>query len=75
MTIMTAENTIDRPARITRRTITSFLAGVILAGTVAVGVNVAAGEGSSSEPATAGTHVAHVAAVQEPGCFVLRGAC
>lgn len=78
MTTITAETTIDRPARrLTRLTVTSFLAGVLLTAAAAIGVNAATGSGSSATHPAA-THVVHaapVAAAQEPGCFVVRGAC
>lgn len=79
MTTITAEptvhqSTVHQPARrMTRRTIMSFLAGVILTGAVAVGFNVASGDSSSNS--TPGAPAAHVAPAPEPGCFVVRGAC
>lgn len=74
MTTITAQPTVRQPVpRITRRTVTSFVAGAVLAGGLAIGVNIATGDSTSSRilPVPA----SHVAAGQEPGCFVLRGAC
>lgn len=74
MTTISAENPIpERTARPTRRTVTGFLAGVVLTAAVAVGVNAAAGEPSSTRSSI---HAAHAAAQPpEPGCFVVGGAC
>ena len=74
MTTITAEPTTHQPVRrVTRRTITSFLAGAILAGGIAVGVTVATDDGTPAAHATVHAHVA--AATSEPGCLVRRGPC
>jgi hypothetical protein len=75
MTTITAEPTIDQPARrLTRRTITSFRAGAVVAGGIAVGVTVATDGGTPAAHATTHAHAA-AATAPEPGCLVRRGPC
>jgi hypothetical protein len=74
MTTITAEPTTHQPVRrVTRRTITSFLVGALLAGGIAVGVTVATDDGAPAAHATTHGHAA--AATADPGCLVRRGPC
>jgi hypothetical protein len=70
MTTITAESTTHQPVRrLTRRTITSFVAGAVLAGGVAVGVTVVT-DGGATAP-----HAHAAAATSEPACLVRQGPC
>jgi hypothetical protein len=75
MTTITAEPASHRPVgRLTRRTLTSFLAGAIVAGGLAVGITVATGDATPTAHATSHAHAAAVVAT-EPGCLVRQGQC
>jgi hypothetical protein len=72
MTAITTESIPQRSTyRPARRSVLSFIAGVALASTVALGVNVATDGSSAAKP----TPLVVTHASIDPGCAVMRGPC
>jgi hypothetical protein len=75
MTSITTETTSQRPAlRSAHKSILGFLAGFLLAGTLAVGINVTS-DGSSAAKTTPAVAAVHGQPSGDSGCLIVKGRC